>query len=113
MAEKSHLGKTRSEWLILQSRGGGFGEPSDAEIRKAVLWFEEDDRREEDQRFQTQLDDSRRGQRQTVFWARIAAGLAALAVGVDIWLHFHPIDAAPASRSIQPAATLPLPAPKP
>ena len=120
MAEKSHLGKTRSEWLILQSRGGGFGQPSDAEIRRAVFWFDEDDRREEATRFQTQLDDSRRGQKQTIFWARVAAGLAFLAVVVGVLQYLDsrhsaiplPVGAlAPSYTNQMPTPTLPTPKP--
>jgi hypothetical protein len=45
--EMKFNGKTRAEWLALQRRGGGLGQPTDAEINTAVWWFEERDRTEQ------------------------------------------------------------------
>jgi hypothetical protein len=90
MPEKTHQGKTRSEWLRLQRRGGGFGEPSDAEIYKAVLWFEEDDRKERSEQIehlksgQTDLKRSvdRLANPHWVLWATLVATAIAAIAGV-------------------------------
>src|SRR6266436_6610483 len=104
MNDETVEGKTRAEWIALRGKGDGYYGPPEKDIQRAILWFEEKDKKnsaeKEDRRFQAQLDESRR---QGSLTRRIASGAVAVSVIgvlVHIWLHFHPIVAASASTGI-------------
>ena len=67
MADDTFEGKTQAEWLALRSKADkpiGFFPFPETEIQRALLWFEEKDKKArieiEERRFQTQLNETRR-----------------------------------------------------
>jgi hypothetical protein len=111
MTEKTFEGKTRADWLALRGKGGMLGCPEEKDINRALLWFEEDDKKttaeREDRRFQVRLDESRRqsSASRRIAWLALAVAAGSVAVSI-VALVLRPAPAPfPSIPSQQPLPT--------
>jgi hypothetical protein len=76
---------------------------AEAQRHQEVLALKKETAKNEESRFQIQLDEARRQGAATRRIAYFAVGVSVISVLVGIWLHFHPIGFVPVSNSNPPA----------
>lgn len=107
MSDKIFEGKTHAEWLALRGKGGLIGCPPEKDIQRALLWFDNEDKKArheiEESRFQTQLAESRRQGALTRLIAWLALVVSAGALVVSILRRDTPVSLPPTQFS--PKAT--------